>query len=1815
MLKILIVPLIVLCSLVSSIKVNAQLSFGTIDPGPYGRGSSIAVPINVPSNACYAASNVFELWISDASQNFSPGRKIGEISGTFSTYINGTLPGDLTTGNYKLRIITTSPLSSTDYPGTIPVVNATGPFVGTAPSNPAQVLSPQKTFGWCGSAVGDNKSIIFTDDTNPPVVQKLSIKDEKTGTVQEFSSANQMYPITGLAQSYYTVTVTGETTNAGITVKSTKSYLLLNVLSKVSIQSYGSPFGCIDPIAGTGADISYAIDITGANGIQNNYPGSRYSITWGDGQEDILTHCELANSNGIITHNYKKTSCGQPPIDLGNGTSILNAYRVSVTSVNPFCQNDLVSASIYPKVFSRPIAKIDPAATTICTNTPIVLSNLSTKGNNSDCSMAMNWEWYVDGVLMSTNETYTHPGFATPGTHSIKLVASNNVGICRPSEDYKTICIQEPPKPSFTLNGSSSGITLCNPVTLKPINTSIVNENCIPTTYRWIITGGSFTFENGTTAASFEPQIRFTAAGTYKIQLAASITSCGEFLTPEQTITINALPTANLSDNIIVCNLTAYDFNNTTSGPTKTTLTGTQDPAPAGTYTWTISGGAYNFIGGTNAGSKYPTIQFTEYKTYTISVSHQNDCGTATDVQNITFTASPVVDAGNYPAICHDDVVQLNATITGSVDSYEWVGGSGTFAPNRNTLNAVYTPSPAERTAGQVNLTLRALTSLGAPCNIIEGFTTINIKPKNTITSPSTKRICTGSTVAYTPVSTLAGSDFTWTVISSNLATGFAATGSGATINDQITNTSATADASVTYRIVPSFDGCAGDPFDLTVTIGPTPTVTPSLASTEICSGQPAGITVTSNLAGTKYLWTSTTSDSLISGNSNNATVSATITQISDLLVNTGTTSGTVTYIITPVSVYGCNGTPEGVTVVINPAPTVANAGADESICSTATYVLKGNVAVVGTGKWTLVSGPGPVTFADDTNPNTVVSGLQDGGDYVFKWTITTPANCASSANVKISNLLPLQNSISSTNTTVCSGQSILISGDLPTGGNGTYTFTWESSVDGTTWEIIPNESSRNLSYILTSTLSFRRTVKSGSCTLVSNTVSINSQPPLGNNVVSADQAICGGGISNPLIGTVPTGGDGVYTYQWQSSVDNGNTWTDITNASSKDFSPPTLNMTTLYRRLVSTAACAGNLQNRSNEVRITINPNAKALFTFTADNGCAPFAITAQNIKADSYPQNASYTWYADGTPIGTGIDFPGYQITSGNTSVVIKLVTTSGQGCSADEMSQTFSTRQDITLSFTQDKTVGCGPFTVNFVNTSTSLANTAFSWDFGNGQTSTQIMPDAVVFAYDATGKDKAYTVTLTATTSCGVATPYTATVLVKAPALSVFSPDKTEGCSPMLVNFSNTSPVASNTTYTFDFGDGSPVEVKTDRSGVTHTYTTTNVVRTYIVRMTTKGDCGEHTTEHTISVAPNNVVAELVVNSTEKRGCAPFTVNFFNNSSGANSFVYDFDDGNTTTTISAPEKVVHTFTKAGTYTVKLTASNDCSTASTTETIVVLAQPQTAFTADKTLGCSGLEVKFNNTTVGGISYTWDFGDGSALSTETNPAHTYSGTQEFYTVTLTAKNSLGCSSTTTLTNFIHIVPPPVAQFSVQPGVEISIPNYTFSFTDESTNNPDIWHWDFGDGTTSTQRNPKHSYYDVGTYKVTLTVTNQNNCSSTTFKSVSITGVPGFLYVPNSFIPGSEQTELREFKAKGMGIKSWRFSIFDKWGETLWETTSLNDGKPAAGWDGTFRGSPMPQGIYFWKIDVQFINGSEWKGMTYNSSAPKRTGAIHLIR
>jgi len=154
--------------------------------------------------------------------------------------------------------------------------------------------------------------------------------------------------------------------------------------------------------------------------------------------------------------------------------------------------------------------------------------------------------------------------------------------------------------------------------------------------------------------------------------------------------------------------------------------------------------------------------------------------------------------------------------------------------------------------------------------------------------------------------------------------------------------------------------------------------------------------------------------------------------------------------------------------------------------------------------------------------------------------------------------------------------------------------------------------------------------------------------------------------------------------------------------------------------------------------------------------------------------------------------------------------------------------------------------------------------------------------------------------------------------------------------------------------------------------------------------------------------------------------------------------------------------------------------------------MASPLANFTSNLTSGYAPFNVQFTDkSTNSPTSWKWTFGD-STTSTVKNPTHTYAKAGN-YTVTLTATNTAG-SNTATKTAFIKVATPtpskPVAAFTASPTSGTN--PLKVQFTDQSTNNPTSWKWDFGDGSaTSTTHNPLHTYIKAGSHTVTLTATN----------------------------------------------------------------------------------------------------------------------------
>jgi len=404
---------------------------------------------------------------------------------------------------------------------------------------------------------------------------------------------------------------------------------------------------------------------------------------------------------------------------------------------------------------------------------------------------------------------------------------------------------------------------------------------------------------------------------------------------------------------------------------------------------------------------------------------------------------------------------------------------------------------------------------------------------------------------------------------------------------------------------------------------------------------------------------------------------------------------------------------------------------------------------------------------------------------------------------------------------------------------------------------------------------------------------------------------------------------------------------------------------------------------------------------------------------------------------------------------------------------------------FTYTISPASGCAPVSVNFTNTSTGAA--IYNWNFGNGNTSTNTNPSAT---YNNSGT---YTITLTASNG-GLNSTKTAVVNVYALPVPGFTIATTTVCLGQTIPFTDISTPGSGsiTTWAWDFGDGNSITNAT--GSASHSYNSTG---TFPVSLTVTNNFGcFKSIIHPITVV-TSPTAQFTGNPLS--ACSvPLNVTFTNSSitnGGGASYNWDFGDGGTSTLVSPPAHVYNSF---GNYTVSLIVKEQgCSDTLAKNNYIVIQNIQPDFIANITTICFGQTINFTDLSNPlTISRTWNFGDGQT-STLANPSHIYA-TAGTYTVSLL--NANGCGNSKVKNNYITILPSPVASFTSDDSVSCIAP-FSVNFSDNSAGAVS-WNWNFGDGITSTLKNPSHTYNSVGNYNVSLTITDVNGCTKTFTKN-----------------------------------------------------------------------------------------------------------------
>lgn len=734
----------------------------------------------------------------------------------------------------------------------------------------------------------------------------------------------------------------------------------------------------------------------------------------------------------------------------------------------------------------------------------------------------------------------------------------------------------------------STGNTVCAG-TSTTINASIVNNPFTSPAYQWQkSTDGGTTWSNIGTAGSSSSytisSVTSTDDAAYRVIVGPDVAS----LTSSTCITASAsvsltVASVKLNDDVIECNngITSYS---STDAYYKVIYSNNN---AGNSFLWAVSSsGSWSFQGANNASSQYPRFQFNSSAAYIVSVQFTTNGVSCSDTQVVFKNAVALASILNSKdtTVCYNtNSVNLRGSISYVTNNYSWsTSGTGSFS-NSNSLNPTYTPSLADKAAGSVKLYFTGTSTYNATgncgSNTSKDSMVLRIYPNNTGVN-TTAAICSNQLFTHSPSSVQAGSTFLWTSsFTSGSGTGNTANGSG-NISHLLVNASSTTPAIVQYVITPYYAGCEGTPYTATVTVNPNPSITITNNSTVICSGTAANLSFSSSLPGSLFTWTSSLVSGQATGFSSNQTPAAS-SSISDVIVNTSNSNAVIRYKITTISVNGC-ATTDSTDITVKPNPTPAAAGNDQLLCNLSSTQLNANTPIVGSGNWTMASGPSAVTFSNASLANSSVSGMVPG-TYVLVWSISNSPCLVSRDSV---NIIISPETVAGTltsNMNVCYGTN---TGTLSLNGYTGNIIRWEFSTDnGSNWSTITNTNNSYSFTNLTATTLFRAVVQSGNCSSqFSNAVTVSVDPLTVPGTLSGATTVCSGSNS----GTLTLAGYTGNIIRWEASTDGGLSWPLSYAVNTNTYTFNNLTQTTTFRAVVQSGNCAVVY---SNTITVTVSP------------------------------------------------------------------------------------------------------------------------------------------------------------------------------------------------------------------------------------------------------------------------------------------------------------------------------------------------------------------------------------------------------------------------------------------------------------------------------------------------------------------------------------------------------------------------------------------------------------------------------------------------
>ena len=933
--------------------------------------------------------------------------------------------------------------------------------------------------------------------------------------------------------------------------------------------------------------------------------------------------------------------------------------------------------------------------------------------------------------------------------------------------------------------------------------------------------------------------------------------------------------------------------------------------------------------------------------------------------------------------------------------------------------------------------------------------------------------------------------------------------------------------------------------------------------------------------------------------------------------------------------------TTDSVTIIINPLP-VVNCGLDFSVCVSDSDTTLNSNPVGGFWYNSNFVDPSSGLFSP-TNAGVGVHELI----YQFTDSVT---QCVNFDTITITvNPLPIANFVC--DSVICINNPSLFSN---TSLNSVYNY----------WNIADsiNYNSIDVTYTFNDTGFFNIkliTESAAGCTdSISKVVQLINPPTA--DFLSIDSG-CG-----PLLADFINNSQGYFVnYQWDFG--NGQTSLDTT-PSTIVYDPSIFQDTTYFVTLISNNICGTDTVTDS----VKVNPMPTSIFSTDLDIKCEPDPF---NFIQTSYGSPDNYYWdFGDGTYSVSSDSVFQHVYYTGQYDTTYTISLTTSNECGSDTSYHTITVLPNtVHAFFNTSNNNGCVPLQVDFSQFSTT--NTFYSWDFGDGNFSSQYSP---VHVFNTPGT---YNVNLYVNDGCSYDTISQIINVDSLPQIDIQVSDSILCTNDIFYFFNN----SQNTSIIWDFDDGNSSYL----SNPIHSFSNAGNYNVKITVTSSINGCVNNDSLMLTSLINPDINLDLI----DSTGCPPLNVQFINNSSNADYYSWDFDDGNFATFQNGN----HNYTNSGVYngTFIATSINGCLD-SLNFLITVHPTPTSRFNLNSSDVCyPPATAYFTNNSISANSYFWNFGNGDS-SQLTSPTSIFSvgtfnieliaqnifGCEDFsdtsfvvyntpissfnllndsiclrdsfafestslfydsllwdldngfysndsafkylfldtglYTITLYAYNKVGnCIDTSIGNNYIYVKNSPNSDFYFTNNIS---PIYPRSGTIEFYNNSlfsDFYLWNFDFLDSSSLENPiyNYSYNNDGFYGYTLYSYSENGCVDSLRKEIYISYEKG-LFVPNAFCPTHINNELNKFKPRATGLREYHIEIFDLYGNKLWESRDLENSEPKEAWDGTFNGVLLMQDVYVWKISALFKDDVVWDGIKYNDkNILKKTGTVTLIR